>query len=922
MEKRRAKEAEDSLVKAIEDAATVAFNPSNKKSSADFRDFNVLISQTNTIPLIRALNILIKPGRVPNWLHTRLMNELTRLPQRPDGVRAVLEFVFSVHPSSTVKISEAATPQKQGANITMDALKMASNLLSVPPADIDPREWFTGIAPQLLTLLDGKDGIDLAKVAAYVIGFGILGRRKYGSLGGAGWDAFAFPILANINPSLATNPGDPVRPSQPQGFRPLSSAEAPMKDIDDIINVSTRDVLVEADELATSLRRLTSLLNSHPNPGLARRLLHNIVPHLWALSSWPQQDENIANRYSRPAKALLEMFLKLSETATYFQELVDNLLYKGECDQARFQWIYECSTDNGIHVRWLRYGQTSEHRQLDVGELESKATAFVQLLQTLDSDAQISALFLVLLRDSLAKQVVLPEIKITVEEELLDDPRTPLIKAKVLQKMLEMIPNKLVHDPKTMLTLVSRILRDFDATSEDNDSTAIALSLLNLVVTAPSFRKSDIDSDILSSVEGSLDIIRKAHNADVSQTAHNLSLLLTYRDTIDDPSDRLSAPTEKQVEDRRTYNLAIQYITEPDSPPPVRSEGLNLLSSLIQANSSILDIPAILALLSSLLSEDEDYTNLRIMRLFTQLATRHPKSVTKDILEHYVDADEKANADTRLRFGEALLQVIQRLGETFTGDVAATVCENLLATAGRRGHRPKTEKRQEREVRARARKHKEASDAWGGEVPDLGSDDERTEEERARDEAIARIVGGWESRRGSEDVRIRASALSIFAAALETNAAGPGAALVEASVDLCLDVLTLERGPETGILRRAAVHVVLALVRALADARERRRRLGFGLPDDTRADIARVLRYVAQTDADGLVQHNAREAAESLENWTLTALLPEAREDDGPGATLTRLVGLNIGGPVSLPAPRQEDPGSGVQARPRIEEVE
>ncbi|RYP65018.1 hypothetical protein DL771_008515 [Monosporascus sp. 5C6A] len=916
MEKRRAKETEDSLVKAIEDAATKAFDPSNKeKSSADFRDFNLLISQ--------ALNILIKPGRVPNWLHTRLMNELTRLPQRPNGVRAILEFVFSVHPSSTVKMSEAASPQKQGANITMEALKMASNLLSVPPADTDPREWFTGIAPQLLSLLDGKDGTDLAKVAAYVIGFGILGRRKYGSLGSAGWDAFAFPMLGNINPSLATSPSDPVQPFRPQAVRPPTSPEAPMDDIGDIININTQAVIIEADELAKSLRRLTSLLNSHPNPGLTRRLLHNIVPQLWALSSWPQQAEDIANRYSRPAKTLLETFLKLSESATYLQELVDNLLYKGESDGTRFQWIYECSADGGIHVRWLQYGQASEHRQLDVGELESKATAFVQLLQSLDTDAQISALLLVLLRDSLANQVVLPEIKIRVDEELSDDPRTPLIKAKVLQKMLEMIPSKLVHDPKTMLSLVSRILRDFDATSEDNDSTAIALSLLNLVVTAPSFRKSDIDSDLLASIEASLDIIKKAHNADVSQTAHNLSLLLSYRDTIDDPSDRLSVPTEKQVEDRRTYNLAIQYITEPDSPPPVRSEGLNLLSSLIQANSSILDIPAILALLSSLLSDDEDYTNLRVIKLFTQLATRHPKSVTKEILEHYVDVGEKANTDTRLRFGEALLQVIQRLGETFTGDVAATVCENLLATAGRRGHRPKTEKRQERDALGRARKHKEASDAWGGEVPDLGSDDERTEEERARDEAIARIVGGWESRRGSEDVRVRASALSIFAAALETNAAGPGPALVEASVDLCLDVLTLERGPETGILRRAAVHAVLVFVRAVADAREERRRLGFGLPNDTSADIARVLRYVAQTDADGLVQHNAREVAESLENWTLMALLPpEATGDDGPGATLTRLAGLNVGAPRSQPALRQEGPGSGVQGRPRIEEVE
>lgn len=62
---------------------------------------------------MQALNPLIKPDRVPRWLRVPLMDALTLLPQRPDGVRATLEFVFSVHPSSAIKNSEAASPQKQ-----------------------------------------------------------------------------------------------------------------------------------------------------------------------------------------------------------------------------------------------------------------------------------------------------------------------------------------------------------------------------------------------------------------------------------------------------------------------------------------------------------------------------------------------------------------------------------------------------------------------------------------------------------------------------------------------------------------------------------------------------------------------------------------------------------------------------------------
>lgn len=139
--------------------------------------------RTKTLNLLGALNILVRPGHVPPWLRTKLMEKLTLVPLRPDGVRATLEFVFSVHPSSTVKLSEAAVPQKRGANITHEALGVASNLLSAPPSSVTPETWYAAIAPQLLLLLDGGEGPELVKTASYIIGFGILGRKASGAPG-------------------------------------------------------------------------------------------------------------------------------------------------------------------------------------------------------------------------------------------------------------------------------------------------------------------------------------------------------------------------------------------------------------------------------------------------------------------------------------------------------------------------------------------------------------------------------------------------------------------------------------------------------------------------------------------------------------------------------------------------------------------
>jgi hypothetical protein len=133
--------------------------------------------------IIGAFNILIRPGHVPSWLRSKLMEILTLVPLRPDGVRATLEFVFSVHPSSTVKVSEAAVPQKKGANITHEALEMSSRLISTPPASVTPDAWYSGVSPPLLRLLDGDEGPELMKAAAYIIGFGILGRKASGAPG-------------------------------------------------------------------------------------------------------------------------------------------------------------------------------------------------------------------------------------------------------------------------------------------------------------------------------------------------------------------------------------------------------------------------------------------------------------------------------------------------------------------------------------------------------------------------------------------------------------------------------------------------------------------------------------------------------------------------------------------------------------------
>lgn len=892
----KVKQGRQALVEKLIELGTRASRPDVGEATRQHADqeFEEFVQKAGTLSLIPALNFLIQPGRVLPELRAKLMDVLTKIPLRPDGVRATAEFVFSVHPSSTVTSSEEAKPQKEGANITHEALSMAAKLIAYPPKSVSPDTWYQKVAPQLLSFLDGQDGPELMKVGAFVIGFGILGRKQSGAPGTAGWRAVAEPILSAINPSSAGASAWEISPG-------------------DIIDLSRDRVLVPAEQLAQALFRLQALLISHPNPSLSKRLLHPIVLPLWALASSIRPEAHREERYCQPAQNLLRIYFKLAAEPSRVDHVIQNLLFDGNLE-GDLRWRFKETAGGNIEVIKPRDAVDNDAAQHKWTDIEPKVESLIELIKSVCSAEDVSSIFTELFgRWFSANAKKTDTVLLTKVDEAADDPFNQLIQVKMLQRMMDVFPSQLATGSDSILRMVEPILKQ--AAGEGDDETVpVALSLLNIVVTAPNFLKAGTDKNLVQSIESSLKRLGKTDLGSASATARNLALLLEYRDELDDPSERPSAPTSSQIEDRKTYDLALSYITQADSPPPVRAEGLNLLQSLIVENSSVLDIPATLVLMSSLLQDDDDYINLRLINMYTQLANKHPKTVTKDLVEHYVDADEKASVDMRLRFGEALLQVIERLGEMFTGDTARQVAEALLATAGRRGYRPKTEQKQQREEKLRLMKQKRAEKEWGGEVPDLGSDEDETEEVRANKEILTQIISGWDSKKGSEDIRIRGSALSILAVGIETNLAGVGATLVTASVDLSINVLTVELGMETGILRRAAVLVILAFVRALNKAKEEGRRLGFGLTEESQEDIKRVLSYVAETDNDGLVKQHASDVVETLDNWKLGSLVSQVQEQ-APGTTLTRLAGLSVDPEGTAFAGR-------TSSRPRIEEVE
>ncbi|OAA63072.1 hypothetical protein ISF_04948 [Cordyceps fumosorosea ARSEF 2679] len=889
------------------------------------QDVNDIMNLVDTWTLLHALNALIKPDVVPPWLRAPLMHTLTLLPLRADGVRGTLELVFSVHPSSAGQPSgggDPAAPQKQGASITHEAVAVATKLLSSVPAGMTAEDWFSGISGQVFALMDGAAGAELARTAAQVVGFGILGRKVHGAPGAPGWNVFVQPLLEGVNPSL----------------RQATKGEDD-GDQEEVIDLSKPRVLVEAEALQQAIQRLAVLVLSNPSPGLCKRILGRVILQIWALASWNRPCEEVQKSVYNPARKLLRTYLQLFGNLDSVNPLISNLTCKGssaaptQSSSTTTSWRYTTTVTGAVELTALPPQHSSQPPDLDWMDIEYRAASLAEYISGACSAEDTSSIFLSLLRrwvDSAGKDQgsggvsLISPVKAESESPVQD-----LMEVSVLQQLMEKAPDKLISHFDQLLQLITQVF-EADAQSPLGDEViSVVLSLVNLAVTAPTFQKSDINPKELQVLEESLDRLAREDRPDVSGTARNLSMLLTYRDELNDPDDKGKGPPDaRKVEDRKTYNLAMSYITgDAENPPPIVAEGLKLLSGLIVSESPILDITAVTVLLSDLLKQNEDYINLQVVKMFTQLAGRHPRTTMRELLDHYLDAGEKSTTDTRLRFGEALVQVIERLGETFTGDGAQQAGETLLSIAGRRGHRPKTHARQAREERVRVLKEERRKKNDGGAPQDDDDDDENmddadeeelTKEDRASNDILAQIVQGWESNRGSEDVRMRASALSIFGAALESHLRGVGPTLASAAVDLCLHVLALESEPEKAILRRAAIVVILGFVRALAAAREVQSSsgggggsLGFGLTGESAADIRRSLEYVAATDNDGLVREHARDAVESLEAWQATSLLP--RQD--PAAAGGDLAGLRVS-PGLLGGELRR------QQRPRIEEVE
>ncbi|TID21529.1 Armadillo-like helical [Venturia nashicola] len=863
-------------------------------------NFEKYLSRLPIPTLYLALTGLNKPS-TPAWFRTMLTRHLSLLPLRPNGVRHTIEFIASSYPARPAPASDDNPKLSKGAALPLEGLQQASRLLSSIPESMATDEYLTRLAPQLLDLLDQADEKELSRAAAFVIGSGILGKRALGAPGTIGWKLFVEQDHQALNPSA--NPTTKNRKIESE---------------------SLEKELVSTTALTLALKRLSILTTSHPNPGLTGRLIRPILLPLWALMNSAENPTIATAECSELAFGLLQTFFRLFGSLKDVDYLSTNLLFDGSP-----QWKFGPGSSGGISIRERESRKGTNVNIIDaIPRIDFRVNQFVRLLSSGAVDEQvISSLFL-----NLSRQWLIPQREQGKQQLQFEaDPLQNLMQAKLAQAVLEKFQDKISQNPDQILHLIAQILgqqlesikaettrkrnlktatyssltnlvsptEELGRTSDDpNEMLAVAVSLLNAILTSTNFTSNKATLIVLDDIRSTLSSLAKDPNSvlSASLTLSIQSSLSLLRNGPKPGSSRHNTPAF-QTDIHETLNMITTDLSS--SLPPIRTSALHALESLVKMPEEPLDVPTIaLLLLSTVRNETEEYVFLAAIKVLVQLALRRDLTfVTKLVSEAFMDIQEETGVDGRLRVGQTLSLLVDGMTEeddalhsVARSKVLAGVAEACITVSSRRGSRRKEEQERKAAVRLEKRKKREAEKAFGGEIPNLPSEEEDSDGEvlspvkkqrrKLEREAISKIVQGWTETGLEEDIRIRTSALSILSSILsasETLSLFPNG-VIDNATQSCLAILTLETSPSSAILRRAAVMVLLSLLNSTDAAFQER---SMAMSPEKWAEIEKVLKFVADTDLDDLVLSHAKDFLESLEAWNMKRIQVVTQAPEG-----------------------------------------
>jgi hypothetical protein len=908
--------------------AELSFSPIHRCQNYKFAPiFEKVMEETPTSRLLPILSTFTQQS-LPPWLKPLMSKHLAMIPLRPRGVRHIIEFLSLSYLSKISHVShEGSGPQSQ-IPIPLEAVSQASRLLVLAPSGMNQDDWIRQIAPQLWALLDGDEGVELSRAAGQIIAGGVLSKRATGAPNTIGWQLFALPLLQTICPEEAA---DASRASD-----------------------TNRRVIVHESKLMTALKRLSTIASSYSHIGLFKRLIGPILLPLWALLNHALERPAIDKKWIVLSKNILCRYTAVACDPDQIDRITTNIFWDGDRSWVFRPGSgggieIRCRSGQGWN------DANPDNVLVRIGGLDRRTRLLVSLLEEgQPSDNNIGSIFLqVTKRWLLPRQGT----STPLTDDLDIDPLTVLVDAKISEAMGTKFGPQLARSPEHVIELMSQILANTvhlhqfraqklaassrisrvdignitetdqkyggDMTSEndaiDEALVSFAISILSTLISSSDFKQTTATRMTLDTVIASLNVLSKEQSQTsistlVSNSARSLLQLLQPTST-----STQGHATDEIAEHRSTLRTVLADLTS--SEPPDRTWALTALRKLIQdpVVFAIADVPSMVHLiLSASIADPEPYVHMAAMPVMVDIAVRAPDLVVRVLIDAFIDVDEyslqlsrerrteekdgdlRQALDFRLRVGEILNNFVlnegffRYQGEAMTQHgCLKQICEACLSLASRRGKRTETLSTRTQHARAEQEMQAEGEAAWGGPIPNLLDPEGENPQDQAERDALLKIVQGWEDTGIEEDVRVRASALSVLSTVLEHRLVLLGQITVDAALQMVLLVLTLETTEPKGMLRRAAVMVIMGLLRGLSGALEIGNESVVGLDMAQQREVTRVLEWVRDEDVDVLVRSHAASVLEGLETWH-TKKLYQVRER-GLGLGLGAGMGLEVG---------------------------
>ena len=770
---------------------------------------------------------------------------------RPDGVRQTILFM-----SRSIPLASSGEPSSsKEVGLSQSALDQASRLLSSVPSTVSTQQYFAAIAPQLLDLLDDTDE-NMSHAASHIISQGILNRRATGAPGTVGWKLLVDLLLEAIKPTTPTK-------EQSAKNHPESS-----------------------ESIATALRRLSRVL-SIPNPGLVKRLMTPLLLPTWAIM-------NEAAKGSEERKLcslLLHGYVGGVAGTADLLRIADNLCWDGQNG-----WKYHLDSNRHVTIdRLSERTSTVDILQTMMQVVPSRVKYFVQLLEKSAANKDIVTVFMYVLRrwllgNNLSK---FPGNDDSTSDVLVQR----YVDAQIAQGLIMQQKSWLVAEPSQMIDLCNELLNGsissyetrqvsqkqdtpsmasiasivrsnptdvspFEDSEDSEETISVSLALLTNLLNDSNFETVSVPRADLNELKSSLLPISQRSSLSSSSRSSAKALLSILKHMLED--DPTSEPATPRSLDSDLYTKAMNELTAPE--PHVRAQAISSIETLIQGRSSVISAAPLTITLLSLVQDQESFVYLPAIRALASLARLDAMAVMKQLIEAYEDRLEASSVDVRLRVGEALQSVLDDIGHELPRAAVQRSSQMMLRMAGRRVIRLKAEKTWKAKRVAREQRRKDVGldpNEAPAELSESGSD---TEDLRTQLRAAA-LLEGWQGKGGEEDVRIRASSLSLLSTIVEQCILSAIGSTIPQFIEVTNGVLTKESGEDKVILRRAAVLGFMSILKALDNVGTPGMMPGFRDEGMSLDDITKLLERLKVEDEDELVRGHAESVLERLDAW-------------------------------------------------------